>query len=785
MIRIAIASAWIGLFLVQAARAQETMSELVAALGSSDWALREAASREAVARSLEWTEADVALLAAAEAGEDAELARLARIAHGRILVRRRLAGPLLEMGLDAAIRYDDPETLRAALERAADDWWIGRVRDADLEGLVDLAIEAGGDLPGPCPTFVPGDDTESPPRHRCRFPPSYGRLLVDRLRAGDPADRKAAREVLFRAEPGPWVETLAPTLVDLPFDAREAAVNVLVWHAGSETEGIGRALDRFLESSGPELARSRLYRYTRTGAAGLAAEIVGALRSTDLFLRFSAGDALDVLGAREAVPHLVPLLEDPRSEVRIAALEALARVGAREETRRFETLRRDADPKVRAAAALAILRSGGDLSPDEIASAASSRPQDVLGELCARRGPEAAAGIVSLLLLDAPIPEQARDRLIFRGDRDSLDASIAALPSAGGDVLGYLAGAIRSLAADNLTAREQAGTMARLLAAQDPRIRCVAAVFFGDHGWDDPGLEALLSDRNEQVRRHAARALARAGGRARALALLAGGDSAVQRGACAAILEEREFDLIDRAFPWSDRITIWGHPFPSPMRDGAALSAHGRTVASLLGHPDPEVRRWAAQALGWMGGLESAAGLVAALRDPDAGVRADVAVSLARLRAPAARQELVRCLSDPEAAVVLGALDALAALGEAEAIAGALARPDFPARTEAAEPSREHNGGKEENEWKTRRPPQRAERLTHGPSQHNPSHRHRIRHVPDLVPHHSLSKIAHPQCPVLFHLRPDPSLPQLHRIPNIGSSVLAEAVRKDMAFGYS
>jgi HEAT repeat protein len=90
----------------------------------------------------------------------------------------------------------------------------------------------------------------------------------------------------------------------------------------------------------------------------------------------------------------------------------------------------------------------------------------------------------------------------------------------------------------------------------------------------------------------------------------------------------------------------------------AALPA----VLQLLGHPDPDQRKFAAEILGQSAQPRAESALVAALDDADANVRVSAAEALGAVAAEAGTRALQHLLASPDTVLRLAALNSLAAL---------------------------------------------------------------------------------------------------------------------------
>jgi len=111
-----------------------------------------------------------------------------------------------------------------------------------------------------------------------------------------------------------------------------------------------------------------------------------------------------------------------------------------------------------------------------------------------------------------------------------------------------------------------------------------------------------------------------------------------------------------------------GHRGETGARNSAAEALARLGVAalpalvSLLGHPDPDQRKFAADILGGMRRPESAEPLIGLLGDPDPNVRAASAEALGRIGGEAAVRALEEKICDPDPLLRLSSLEGLADL---------------------------------------------------------------------------------------------------------------------------
>jgi len=93
---------------------------------------------------------------------------------------------------------------------------------------------------------------------------------------------------------------------------------------------------------------------SKLGAKEAIPDIVPLLKDSDEVVRCSAVDALKELGAKEAIPALVPLLKDSDEVVRRSAVDALKELGAKEAIPALVPLLKDSDKAVRRRAVEAL-----------------------------------------------------------------------------------------------------------------------------------------------------------------------------------------------------------------------------------------------------------------------------------------------------------------------------------------------------------------------------------------------------------------------------------------------
>lgn len=205
---------------------------------------------------------------------------------------------------------------------------------------------------------------------------------------------------------------------------------------------------------------------------------------------------------------------------------------------------------------------------------------------------------------------------------------------------GEIAGVVITI--EDVTSRlERERELAEQLASHDEAVRLRAAQALAEDDGGSPGeampaLTAALADQSWRVRRLAARGLAQRG------------DDAV-----AALLEairkrHRDPAVINAALA------------------ALALSAQDVVppVIGLLAAPDPDVRTYAAHALGQLEDPRAVAPLVRALEDADTNVRYHAVEALGRLRAREAAEPIAAIAESRDFFLAFAALDALGAIGE-------------------------------------------------------------------------------------------------------------------------
>lgn len=229
---------------------------------------------------------------------------------------------------------------------------------------------------------------------------------------------------------------------------------------------------------------------------------------------------------------------------------------------------------------------------------------------------------------------------------------------------------VRREAVEALGDSKRQAAVAPLLEAlrdDNPEVRRKAATGLG--GFTGPAvIEALvqaLRDADSRVQWAAGAALGVIGRPAvPALAeALGSGETAVRSGAARA-LGEIDDAAARQALASAARMDRDGEVRREAVRALGNRGIAGDPLIQALADPDPAVQWEAAVALGRARREDSAAALIAALRDSEVGFRGRLADALVAI-GPAAAAALVTALGDTDAAVQAGATDALLRIGPA------------------------------------------------------------------------------------------------------------------------
>lgn len=362
-------------------------------------------------------------------------------------------------------------------------------------------------------------------------------LLLRALESDDEQVRIRAAETLgLLREP-----STAGALISLLEDEREGVRRAAVKALGEiDAEGIGDLLRRALEDPSSRVRQQAVLSLGKLQEPEVAADLIPLLEDPDPRMRFATLRALGTARSAASVPHLIRFLGDPRKELRFAAVESLGAIRVREAARPLIAVLSDADRNLRRATAESLGAIGdiqavpalilaldddhwsvrcaaasalGRIRSSKATPALLRRLEDedvtvrrvvvsALGEV----GDSRAAGPLTELLRDAAIQSSAVEALRRMGTV-ALAAVERAFPAADPDTrrtLVGLAGKLEDSRADRL--------LLQALADGDIGVRVEAAVALGDggfHGAVRPLMAARASDPAPEVRRAAARAIAK------------------------------------------------------------------------------------------------------------------------------------------------------------------------------------------------------------------------------------------------------------------------------------
>ena len=90
---------------------------------------------------------------------------------------------------------------------------------------------------------------------------------------------------------------------------------------------VERAILEAYQSSHPKLRTSAVYAMGKNCNSCWLSMLLKELGSVDAEIRYEAAGACGELGGKEAVPHLVELVNDPDVDVQLAAIQALGKIG--------------------------------------------------------------------------------------------------------------------------------------------------------------------------------------------------------------------------------------------------------------------------------------------------------------------------------------------------------------------------------------------------------------------------------------------------------------------------
>jgi HEAT repeat protein len=503
--------------------------------------------------------------------------------------------------------------------------------------------------------------------------PAVVAALAGLLRDRDAGIRRRALTALSRlglfAYPAA-AEIGAAALSDPSVELRLAAIDCLV-EAGPATAPALEPLIRCTQATDARIraAATRALAAVGPAARTAAAALVGLLGDADASVRAGAACGLGRIAPQgaEVVVALRRAAADADATVRAAAIDALGRLGppAAEATADLERAAADADDLVRAEAVGALWRIRRDAGATvtrllEYETGAVGKPASAAGRrrlaLLAEVGAAAAPDLSAALRSDRPGPRAAAIRLLCAVRSPALAAAMQS------ELIRLLAGDDDAVVADvaglldsaRVRLRPSVPALIELLRRGGPAQRAIAARLLGGAGGaaTPAALIAALDDRDSDVRGAAIAALGEYGPRA---------------GAAVAKL----IDMTADPGPVAGVGRMRGAAFAAVGELAAAIwptlgSPAAPHLAVRLRHPEAEVRATAAQALVRMG-VDGEAALAALLRaagdeaDPDVRFGCLEAAAAVGPGSPAVVAALVKALEDPRLAV--GSATLLAAMG--------------------------------------------------------------------------------------------------------------------------
>lgn len=430
-------------------------------------------------------------------------------------------------------------------------------------------------------------------------------LLVPMLKDPDPSVRVAAMEAV--------ADSLTTAALvecgghpDEP--VRRKALEVLGGRADDRT----LALPRLLQSVREDTVANRK-------AAASALADLGAREAIPDLLKLmevpeAAEDAIHALGKLRAGgsrPALARFLESPVPGLRLAAAVALGKLDGREALPTLRRLLDDPDTEVRDTAARQVMRLTGRESAVQLVPFLDF-PSDVVHDADLRLRRLGTLTAVPTLVERLPHDWHPTRRLVCSllgslRDRRAVPALIERLDDPDSEVR-----RAAILALGQIGSEAAAPAIARRLEDDDPATRCRAAETLGELGAREraPEIARLLEDDEAGVRHSAALALRKLGAAVRA------------------------------------------EPFIRDLRDRRFF-----------------VRAWAAEVLGEFETKAALPGLLALSKDRRSEVRAPCALALGRLGGAEALETVERLAADPDSQVRVAATNALGRIGGARALA--------------------------------------------------------------------------------------------------------------------
>jgi HEAT repeat protein len=499
--------------------------------------------------------------------------------------------------------------------------------------------------------------------------------LQRRMEHGSAEERVVAVRILGALRHEATIPILFSQAASADAAVRDAAIVELV--AIGDDQVICGAIEA-LQRSDPGAHGAAVHVLRAMGDAATSL-LVGALGAPQREVRFGAIKALEVMGASQACPHLVPLLGDPVEEIRAQAARVLAMMRHREALPQLVRAVNDPAQSVRVEAATALALFGGTEAVQGLVNFLSRCAADAAFEVADQDFLTAVAAMPDL--------PASGYLTVLTGENQTFAISLAVALEDAGTVNRWLQSLTESPPDERRALIELLQRVAELgvrepfvegLTLPDPELRGMCAWVLGScrHSEAVPQIVGLLADTSALVRRRAVEALGAIQDSASARALsdaLGDPDREVRAAAVAALAEMIETGAIsvshgaELALAEGDQPALQSGEQPAlPAALPSSYSLPAR-VTDVLGG----LARSAAapsQQLGIDGMLSSTSALVRALHDPAENVRAQVSEALGRLGIDSAAPELLdRALHDNSPQVRTSAARALTKLNAADA----------------------------------------------------------------------------------------------------------------------
>ena len=116
-------------------------------------------------------------------------------------------------------------------------------------------------------------------------------------------------------------------------------------------------------STEPKLRVSAVYAMGMTCDTSWLPTVLGELDNKDAAMRYEAANACAELGEEEAVPYLIPVLQDDDLQVELSAIRALGAVGGRLARRALQKCLKASDEVIQEAVEAALSQLEGEEDP--------------------------------------------------------------------------------------------------------------------------------------------------------------------------------------------------------------------------------------------------------------------------------------------------------------------------------------------------------------------------------------------------------------------------------------